>query len=403
MKPTRVLTTALILTCPLHLGCSLQRGLSTPEERAKVVELTRSLERDPLAANASANRDWIRQWIIEIPETKFYWCEPLLGHALGDGYRYAREVNGQAMVAAATFAIEHPDKARDAGAQYYAGVEGALRVYEVLRRSRPDAKSTFMDQLLAERDRGQLSDRVKQLLDDKCPRSHDVLIANAAGAGVGLGLGLLVAWWSGTGRVRGSAPPMTEIDAGLARVLQRAVFGCVAYYVIALTVLHILGPEFDPRLRFMSEYALGPYGWLMTTTFFVLGLATFVVAVALRTALQSSTSGRIGFGLLTVGALFVCLAGVFKDSIPHLAAGVVAFPSIVMTLFVFSWSFRQVSGWRTMSPATFVIAMAMLAAFVGLSADVRTPGLHQRAFILLFLLWLMLVIHRFVRVRAGTG
>ena len=38
----------------------------------------------------------------------------------------------------------------------------------------------------------------------------------------------------------------------------------------------------------------------------------------------------MGFGLLAVGALFVCLAGVFKDFIPHLAASVVAIPSVVM-------------------------------------------------------------------------
>lgn len=403
MNRNRVLATGLILVCALHARCTLQRGLSTPDERAKVVELTRSLERNPLAANASASRDWIRRWVIEIPEIKFYWCEPLLGRGLGERYPYAREVNQQAMFTAATFAIEHPDQARDADAQYYAGVEGALRVYEVLVGSRPDSRSTFLDQLLAARDRGQLSDRVKQLLDDNCPRSHDVLIANLAGGGVGLGLGLLVAWWSGAGRVRRARRFSPDIDAGRARGLQRIVFGCVAYFVIALIALHILGPEFDPRFRFMSEYALGPYGWLMTTTFFVLGLAAFVVAVALRDALQSSRSARIGSGLLMVGALFICLAGVFKDSILHLAASVVVFPSIVMALFVFAWSFRQASGWQTIFALTLVIALGMLAAFVGLNASVSMPGLHQRAFILLFLLWLTVAIRRFVHVRAGTG
>jgi hypothetical protein len=42
-------------------------------------------------------------------------------------------------------------------------------------------------------------------------------------------------------------------------------------------------------------------------------------------------------------------------------------------------------------------------AFVGLNASVSMPGLHQRAFILLFLLWLTVAIRRFVDVRAGTG
>jgi hypothetical protein len=32
----------------------------------------------------------------------------------------------------------------------------------------------------------------------------------------------------------------------------------------------------------MSEYALGDYGWLMTSAFFVLGLAPFVATIGLR-------------------------------------------------------------------------------------------------------------------------
>jgi hypothetical protein len=83
MNRNRVLATSLILVCALYARCTLQRGLSTPDERANVVELTRSLERNPLAAKASASGEWIRRRVIEIPEIKFYWCEPLLGRGLG--------------------------------------------------------------------------------------------------------------------------------------------------------------------------------------------------------------------------------------------------------------------------------------------------------------------------------
>ena len=117
--------------------------------------------------------------------------------------------------------------------------------------------------------------------------------------------------------------------------------------MIVLIVLHILEPEFDPRFRFMSEYALGDYGWLMTTTFFALGLAPFVAAVGLRNVHQSSRSTRIGLGLLVVAGMFIWLAGIFKDSIPHLLAGVVVFPSIVMAVLLLSWTFRQAAGWQT--------------------------------------------------------
>ena len=403
----RVVVSGLFLVCAAQVQCTLGPGLSTPDQRARVVALTRSLERDPLSENASATRQWLRKWIIEVPDIRVYACDNLLGHGLGDNYPYSTEVKLQPMFSAAAFAIEHPDRARDEHAQHQAGVEGALRVYEALLKSKPEGKSVFLDDLLAKRDHGELADHVAKLAKEKCKRSNFILIANLVGAGVALVLGLLVAWWFG-----GRRDPVTtglrvvpgqNDSARIATVLQRVVFVCAGYYVIAGIALHILEPEFDPRFRFMSEYALSAHGWLMTTTFFVLGSATFAVAVALRNEQHSLKGARIGFGLLSVGALFVCLAGVFKDSLPHLLASVVVFPSIVMAVLLLSWSFRQAGEWRRIYLATLFIALALLALFLSMVADVGMPGLQQRAFLFLFLLWLSIVIYRFVRVRSGAA
>jgi hypothetical membrane protein len=404
MKLTRKFVVAgVFLVFVLQVHHAQARGPSTPEERAKVVALTRMLERDPLGENAPATRQWLREWAIEVPDIRVYACDDLLGHGLGDNYPYTSEVNPQVVFSAAAFAIEHQDKARDEIAQYSAGVEGALRVYEVLLKSKPDARSAFLDELLAKRDHGELVDHVAKLANEKCKRAHTDLIATLAGAGVALVLGMLVAWWFGGGRAR----PDTGVRTGngsarIATISQRIVFVCAAYYVIVGIALHFLEPEFDPRFRFMSEYVWGAYGWLMTTTFFVLGLAAFTVAAGLRDVHQSSRSARLGFGLLAVGALFVCLAGVFKDFIPHLAAGAVAIPSIVMAVLLLSWSFRRTAGWHTLYRATFLIAFAMLAAFLSIIVHVAMPGLMQRVFLCLFLLWLSIVVHRLVRVTRGA-
>jgi hypothetical membrane protein len=397
----------LFLLCLAQVQCTLGPGLSTPDDREKVVSLTRSLERDPLGETAPANRQWLRKWIIDVPDIKVYACDDLVGHGLGDNYPYSTEVKLQPMFSGAAFAIEHRDKARDHHAQYHAGVEGALRVYEALLKFKPDAKSAFLDDLLAKRDRGELADHVAKLAKEKCQRSNFILIANLAGSGAALLLGLLVAWWFGGRRDRPSTGlgvvPGKNYSARLATVLQHVVLVCAAYYVIVAIALHVLQPEFDPRFRFMSEYALSAHGWLMTTTFFVLGLATFAVAVALRNGQQSLKGVRIGFGLLAVGALFVCLAGVFKDSLPHLLAGVVFFPSIVMAVLLLSWSFRQVAGWGTIYWLTLFVGLGLLALYVSMVADAGMPGLQQRAFLLLFLLWLSIVVHKSARSTAGAA
>ena len=167
--------------------------------------------------------------------------------------------------------------------------------------------------------------------------------------------------------------------------------------------LHFLEPEYDPRFHPMSDYAWGAYGWLMTTTFFVLGLAVFTVAVGVRHVHQSSRSARVGFGLLVIGALFVCLAGVFRGFPLHDGASAVAIPSLVMAALLLSWSFRSAAGWQAIHPATFLIAVGMFAALVSMIVDIGMPGLQQRALLSLLLLWLSIVIHSLVGVTAGLA
>jgi hypothetical protein len=397
----------LFLICVLQIHCTLGRGLSTPEERAKAINIARSLERDPLAKNAAANRQWLLNWIIEVPDIHFKSCAGLLRPDVGNPYRYSAEVNQQIIFSAAAFKLEHPDHLRNDTGAYIAGIEGALRVYETMMKSVPDAKLAFLDDLITKRDRGELADHVAKLAQKKCKRPKTGLILNLAGAGVGLVLSRLVAHWFGRQRLpRVTDPESVTTENGrirIARVTERLVFLCAAYYVIVLVVLHILEPEFDPRYRFMSEYALGDYGWLMTTTFFALGLAPLIAAIGLQNVHQWSRSTRVELGLLVVAATFIWLAGIFRDSIPHLLAGVVAFPSMVMAVLLLSWTFRRTGEWQTIYRAALFIGLAMVAMLFLMVADLGMPGLQQRIFIFLFLLWLSIIVHKSVRLTAGAA
>ena len=403
MKPNRdvVCVIGLCLLSVLQIQCTLGRGLSTPEERANAINIARSLERDPLAKDAAANRQWLLNWIIEVPDIRFKSCAGLLSPGVGDQYRYSAQVNQQIIFSAAAFKLEHPDHLRNDNGAYIAGVEGALRVYEILMKSVPDAQLAFLDDLIAKRDRVELADHVANLAKEKCKRSKTEWILNLAGAGVALVLSALVAQWFGRHRLP-RATGSESVTSGngkvkIATIAERGVFLCAAYFVIVLIVLHILEPEFDPRFRFMSEYALGDYGWLMTTTFFALGLVPFLTAIGLQNVYESSRSIRIGLGLLVVAAIFIWLAGIFRDSIPHLLAGVVAFPSMVMAVLLLSWTFRRAAGWQTIYWLAVFVGLAMLAMLFLMVADLGMPGLQQRVFIFLFLLWLSIVAYKSVR------
>lgn len=162
-----ILLIALAL-CPFCGVAARERGPSTPEERAKVIEFTRSLETDPLAGDAREKRQWLSEWIIEVPDVSVKFCADLIDPALGKKYAYSAEVGLHPLFAAAVFAIQHPEESGDDGAMYLAGLEGALRVYEVLVKSKPGAKLAAMDDLLAKRDSGALPGYVEKLAQKKC-------------------------------------------------------------------------------------------------------------------------------------------------------------------------------------------------------------------------------------------
>jgi hypothetical protein len=65
-----------------------------------------------------------------------------------------------------------------------------------------------------------------------------------------------------------------------------------------------------------------------------------------------------------------------------------------MAVLILSWSFRKASGWRAIGAAGSGIAVVILVALLSIILDVRTPGLQQRAFLFLLLVWLSIVVDR---------
>jgi hypothetical membrane protein len=393
---------ALFAACALQGGCTETRGPSTSEERARFVALVRSLESDPLAENTNAIRQQLRDWAMDVPDIRFKVCPSLLGDEAGN-HRYSREVTLQVMLSGAVLTIEHPGQARDDARVYTAGVEGALRAYDVLVNSTSDARSTVLDDLVQKRDRGELFDHIAKLAREKCPRSNALLMATPVGAAAGLLLALLVTHWFGRrGASHQAEPTVVSPSATRIATIRTVVFICVGYYMVAGLALHVLEPEYDPRFHFMSDYAWGTSGWLMTTTFFVLGVAVLAVAIGIRDLHQSSRSARMGFGLLVIGAAFVSLAGIFRGFPLHDIASAVAIPSLVLAAVLVSWSFRTEAKWQAIYPATFLISMGAFGAVLSMVIDIGMPGLEQRAFLFLLLLWLSIVAHKLVRVTAGV-
>ena len=396
--PRGLLAGLLLLASAIQLSCGEGgwRGPSTVEERARVVALARSLETDPLREDTAASRQWIRRWMSEVPDLNFIVCDDLLDDSL-DGYAFAREIKDQVAISGAAFALKHQGKARDDVAVYGAGVEGALRAYEALVRSHPDARAALLDDLVARRDRGELGDHVAELARERCPRPRAAMlwIGALAGTGVVLLLAFLVGWLFRRKNARG------VLSARRAKIARTIVFIGAAYYVLVGAILHVLEPDYDPRFKFMSDYAWSSHGWRMTTTFFVLALAILAVALGIRAVPGSLSRAPIGWGIPVVAAAGVILAGVFRGFPLHDVAGALAFPGMAMAALFMSWRFRQAAEWRSIHWGTALMSLGMLAALLSMIANVGWPGLQQRVFLVQFLIWLCLVSNRLVKITVG--
>jgi len=154
----------LLAFATLHAQ-STDRKPSTPEDRAKVVEVSRSLEAEPLAKIAKDQRNWIVHWLIAVPDISVKVCGDLLGPLLGSNKNYSAEIFTQLVPSAAAFVITHPEKSKDDVAVYTAALEGALRTYESILRLKPKARWPYLDGLIEKRDTVGLTEHVRQVAE----------------------------------------------------------------------------------------------------------------------------------------------------------------------------------------------------------------------------------------------
>ena len=163
LKMKSLLFVGVALVC-LAFSASAQRGPSTPEERARAVEMTTFLETTPLAKEAKDYRAKLLFFLAEVPDISVKLCTNVLGESKRVKGDYDSELMGQLAYSQAKFVIEHPDKSQDEAAVYLAGVEGVLRTWQAIKTAKPKAKFPLMDELLQKQQAGTLPDYVKSAM-----------------------------------------------------------------------------------------------------------------------------------------------------------------------------------------------------------------------------------------------
>jgi hypothetical protein len=159
----KVTHSVILIACSLAAAQAqtTQHPPSTPEGRAKMVEVAKSLEAEPLGPQSTAQRKWAIVWLVEVPDISVKVCGNLLGPVLQTKKNNAPEIFAQLLPSEAAFVISNPDKAKDDVAVYMAGVEGALRAYENILKAKPKGKFPFLDDLIEKRNQSHLLEYVQ--------------------------------------------------------------------------------------------------------------------------------------------------------------------------------------------------------------------------------------------------
>ncbi|MEK4978829.1 DUF998 domain-containing protein [Bacillus sp. FSL K6-6540] len=183
-----------------------------------------------------------------------------------------------------------------------------------------------------------------------------------------------------------------------------------ALFVLLLCSLHLLQPEFDPTWRFISEYALGDFGWMMHLAFGMLALAQISIAITIFPHIRTVT-GYIGLVILGISAIGVIIAGIFVTDPISVSPDDATFSGSMHSIgamldytplaaLLISLSLCRLDVWRPMKRVMLTIAMiaivAMLVFVLQIPQDGQfgpevLAGMFGRFLILAEITWLIVV------------
>jgi hypothetical membrane protein len=129
------------------------------------------------------------------------------------------------------------------------------------------------------------------------------------------------------------------------------------WFVVAVLALHVIEPEFSVVNNFISDYALGDYGWLMQSAFFGAGVGTIAIALGLRKTLVPAKRVTASVVLLAIAGIgfFVAMFKTDPTGVTdlttagtlHALGSVVIFFALLVTAWMLRGVFKRDPTWET--------------------------------------------------------
>jgi len=201
---------------------------------------------------------------------------------------------------------------------------------------------------------------------------------------------------------------------GALRLLALLAIVGVAAFLLLLAALHFLRPDVNPVVEPMSNYAVGPYGFLFIAADIGLSLAALALAFGLYLGIAPPGRSYLGIFLLALYGVSVLLAGIFPIDVGgeatmfgtiHNIVGNISFFGFPIAVILLSLGMGKAERWRSFRrPAlalSMVVVLTVILTIVGSNLDLGY-GVTQRIANVAALVWMLAVALRLRSLTQGA-
>jgi hypothetical membrane protein len=172
--------------------------------------------------------------------------------------------------------------------------------------------------------------------------------------------------------------------------------------VVGLFIVHLLRPDYEVRSHMISDYAVGPHGWVMVAVFLAMSVGYFALALGFLQLGPRSWLARLGSVLLGIVSVGLVVSALFPTDLPgakltrtgglHEISFLVNVGSSVVAVLLLGASFGRDLKWRSFrAPALALAGVILLALVIQFRTLHRGApyGYANRFFVVALLAWLV--------------
>lgn len=178
-----------------------------------------------------------------------------------------------------------------------------------------------------------------------------------------------------------------------------AAIACFVLFAFALLLVHALRPDRALTTTWISSYAIGPNGWIMTTAWLFASAGCLILALGLTRSGLRSGAARVGtvlLGVLSIGFLVAATfpPGPTRSGEIHSMGFLVSVVCVLLASILLSVGFGRDARWRTFQRTAVILASLLVFAFAlqFITAYLEVMyGLVNRLFVTVLITWLLAI------------